>query len=374
MKENFKEQYFTAVRTGLLLMIMGYTTVSCSLLEGASPWVLLLLALYTGTMAAKELFSRKVRGFMLAAAVLLLVGMFAVFGRSTVLIGILTAYEILSFLHPTAGWYLLPLGLNAVGSGDFFSHLTISLLLCIVYMQHDRIVEALHRQTKEDTIAEQSLKHDINIKEHMMKEELEKNLLMAENKVLEERTQLSQTLHDKLGHNINGSVYQLEAVKVLMEKDPDKARSMTQAVIDQLRTGMDEIRAILRNKRPEKYKLAAIQLEKLCSDCRCKGIEASFKTTGDLSVIPEALLEVILDNCFEAVSNSFKYSKCSTIAINIHVLNKMVRCSITDNGIGCKEFTDGMGLSGMRRRVRSVNGILEIESDMGFSVNMLLPL
>ena len=54
-------------------------------------------------------------------------------------------------------------------------------------------------------------------------------------------------------------------------------------------------------------------------------------------------------------------------------MNKFVRCSIKDNGAGCKEVADGMGISGMRRRVRQANGILEIVSDIGFTVNMLLP-
>ena len=117
-----------------------------------------------------------------------------------------------------------------------------------------------------------------------------------------------------------------------------------------------------------------MQLEKLCEDCRSKGIEAELVTQGDFASIPENLLEVILDNSFEAVSNSFKYSKCTQITINIHVMNKVIRCSVTDNGKGCGELAEGMGISGMRRRVRQVNGILEISSEMGFSVNMLLPL
>ena len=137
---------------------------------------------------------------------------------------------------------------------------------------------------------------------------------------------------------------------------------------------MDEIRAILRKKRPEKHLLAAAQLEKLCEDCRAKGIAASLFTEGELSSVPENYLEIILDNSFEAVSNSLKYSGCTEIKINICVMNKFVRCSIADNGRGCAEVADGMGISGMRRRVRQVNGILEIEPDMGFKVNMLLPL
>ncbi len=60
--------------------------------------------------------------------------------------------------------------------------------------------------------------------------------------------------------------------------------------------------------------------------------------------------------------------------MKIHVMNQIVRCSIKDNGIGCEEIVDGMGISGMRQRVRSVNGILNFEAETGFAINMLLPL
>ena len=376
MNEKLGTQYFTAVRTGLLLMIMAYMILSCSLLTGASHPVLLLLALFTGAMTVKELFDGRGKSVFFAVSAVLLVIIFRIFGKSVLILGVFFAFELLSLFKPPPGWYVLPIVLSIVNMDRIADNLALSVLLCVIYVQHDHVVETLQRRAKEDTLAEQSLKHDIDQKEHMMKKELEKNLLAAENQVLEERARLSQTLHDKLGHNINGSVYQLEAVKLLMEKDPEKARSMIQAVIDQLRSGMDEIRAILRNKRPEKHRLAAVQLEKLCEDCRSKGIEAEFVTVGDLSAVPDNYLDIILDNSFEAVSNSFKYSKCTKISISIHVMNKVVRCTVRDNGAGCMDVRDGMGISGMRRRIRRVNGILEIESDigMGFSVNMLLPM
>ena len=159
-----------------------------------------------------------------------------------------------------------------------------------------------------------------------------------------------------------------------MEKDPEKSRAMTQAVIDQLRTGMDEIRGILRKERPEKRELALLQLYKLCEDCNGKGVETEFGSEGDLSLIGDELWEVILDNAFEAVSNSMKYAHCKHIDIRLVVMNKMVRCSIRDDGVGCKEIHDGMGISGMRRRVRAVGGTLGFETEAGFTVTMLLPL
>lgn len=375
MSEQLRENYFLAVRIGLLLIMEVYIALSQFILIGASARVLLLLALFVGTMTGRELVGRDKKWILFGMSVLLLIVMLAVLGKEFLLLGILLCYEWISNVKPGIVWYFMPLAIACVPSGTGISiQIMLTLLLGVIYIQHDFVVESYRKQTEEDTVLEQRLKHNIYKKEHEIQEEKKRGLLMAENQVLEERAQLSQTLHDKLGHSINGSVYQLEAIKVLMEKEPETSEKMIQTVIDQLRTGMDEIRGILRKERPKKYKLAILQLEKLCEECRQKGVEASLVTEGDLSGVPEKYLEIILDNAYEAVSNSLKYAKCTEIDMKIHVMNQIVRCSIKDNGIGCGEIVDGMGISGMRHRVRDVNGILNFDTETGFTINMLLPL
>lgn len=375
MEERFREYYFVLLRIALLLILEIYIVLSQSVLTGASVKALLLLALFIGVDAGKELAERRLGILFLAAEGVLLILIILTLGTAFTLLGIFLCYEAITYFRPGWLWYLAPLGLACVpGTTEVSIQLMITVLMGMIYFQHDFVVESYRKQTKEDTVAEQELKHSMYQREHEMQEEVRRGLLMAENQMLEERAELSQTLHDKLGHNINGSVYQLEAVKVLMEKEPETSKKMIQAVIDQLRSGMDEIRAILRKERPKKYKLAILQLEKLCEDCRLKGVEAELVTEGELKEIPERYLEVILDNAYEAVSNSLKYAKCSKIKISVHVLNRVVRCSISDNGAGCSEVIDGMGISGMRKRVREVNGILDFETEAGFAINMLLPL
>ena len=375
MGERFREHYFLLLRIALLLLLEGYIILSQSVLTGASAGVLLLLALLIGVIAGKELVGRRYQLIFLGIGGVLWIFILLNVNTAFSLLGVYLGYELVSYWKPHMFFYCVPLGFAFIpGNTEDFVPFMIAILIGIIYWQHDFVVEAYRKQTKEDTIAEQTLKHNMNRREHEMQEEVRKSYLMAENQMLEERAELSQTLHDKLGHNINGSVYQLEAVKVLMEKEPEASKKMIQAVIDQLRSGMDEIRLILRKERPKKYKLAVLQLEKLCEDCRAKGVEAELIVEGELKDIPEKYLEVVLDNAYEAVSNSMKYAKCSKIRISIHVLNQMIRCSISDNGIGCKEIVDGMGISGMRKRVREVNGILDFESEAGFTINMLLPL
>lgn len=386
-----KEKYFLIARIIIMLLFCMYGVSGIEQKTGVSVQILLLVSLYISSICLKEFVEGKKAFFFIGVSAILLAGLLYFGGTSFIFLVAFLYYEILLSFKANKLWYYLIyltviierivlVKISGESPMAFLTQIIILTFMMIFYMQHEFVVTDYEKQMMEDTITQQDLKRDMRIQESTAKEQMKKNLLMSENKVLEERAALSQTLHDKLGHNINGSIYQLEAIKVIMDKDPDKARGMTQAVIDQLRTGMDEIRAILRKERPEKKQMTLLQLYQLCEDCNNKGVEAELSNEGDLSRVPDNMWEVILDNAFEAVTNSMKYSKCKRIDISIVVMNKMVRCSIADDGVGCDKIEDGMGISGMRKRIREAGGTIDFESkndsgmQKGFKVNMLLPL
>jgi len=384
MNDKIKDNYFFISRLFLMLVLIFCSIVSVYLSgeravfneTGVSIKVLLLVSFYIGCMALKELFSDFKKRIFLFLSVLAVMGLYIFGGKCFLLLLIFTAYEVLSeFPRIDYGWYFVPVLIAFLDTplGHLMQFL-VAFFLMVIYIQHNFVVKDYKNRMVEDTLLEQGLKRDMREQEYAAKAELRRNILQTENQILEERASLSQTLHDKLGHSINGSIYQLEGVKVLMDKDPERSKGMIQAVIDQLRSGMDEIRAILRKERPEKKEMAMLELYKLCEDCNDKGIETKLDVDGDIAVISDVIWEVILDNAFEAVSNSMKYAKCKNIEIKLKVMNKMVRCSVRDDGIGCADFEDGMGISGMRQRVRAVNGTLSFEAEVGFTVNMILPL
>lgn len=378
MGKRLKETYFLAVRMMLLFCFCIYGLTYRLEEAEVSVTMLLLLALYIGTIALKEMFRNWKKGVFLLAGAGVVVAILHFGGNAYFLLSYFMAYEILSYLRERfdvrAFWYLFPgVLLLMPGPCETLTKLTYLIFLLICYYQHDFVVRSYRKQTLEDTMLEQRLKKDMYQKEFETKAELQRSMLKAENQILEDRASLSQALHDKLGHGINGSIYQLEAIKLLMKKDPERSGAMIQTVIDQLRTSMDEIRAILRKERPEKKELALLQLYKLCEDCNAKGVEATLETAGDVSLVPEMAWEVILDNAFEAVTNAMKYAKCKKIMIKIIVMNQMIRCSISDDGKGCAEIKEGMGIAGMRRRVREAGGTISFETETGFTVNMLLP-
>ncbi len=376
MNERIRENYFVFIRLTLLVVLSLYGIIDEAKETGVSVKILLLVSLYISLMSIKELTTGTKKKIIAFIGVILFLAVFYFGKDSFYLLGMFCIYEILS-LFPKIDykWYFVPIlvSLFNLASGDIIRPIVL-FMMSILYIQHNFVIKGYQKRLHEDIEAEHKLKKNMREQEYAAKEQMKRNMLQTENQILEERAQISQTLHDKLGHNINGSVYQLEGAKVLMDKDPEKTKSMLQAVIDQLRTGMDEIRAILRKERPKKKELAMLQLFKLCEDCNSKGVEATLETEGDVEKIADNIWEVILDNAFEAVSNSMKYSKCKHINMKLVVLNKMIRCSIIDDGIGCKKFDDGMGISGMRQRIRSVNGSLSFETEAGFTVNMIIPI
>lgn len=374
MEKQFQWDFFLAVRMGLLLVLEIYIVVSHYILAGVSAWVLLLLAFFTGASAGKELAEKKGRWIMAGVSCILCVCIIWFLGKEFLLLGIYTIFEMLYIVKPGILWYFIPVILAFVPGWDATGAQILEILILgIVYIQNDFVVDYYKEIVKNDVVSSQQLKKNLYKKEDELREEINKRRLRVQNQILEERASLSQALHDKLGHAVNGSIYQLEAVKLVMEKKPEVAKSMTQAVIDELRNCMDEIRAILRNETPKKHEMALIQLDKLCMECRQKGIEAEFFMDGELSQVPEDYLEIILDNAYEAISNSLKYSGCTKIEIKIYVMNKIVRCMVSDNGKGCGKLIDGMGISGMRKRIRAVNGVIGFEMENGFSINMLFP-
>ena len=376
MSENIRDKNFLLIKLTLLIVFSVYGIMNAVNETGVSVKILLLVSLYIGCLAAKEFMKGSGKMACLALSCIIALLLIYMGGRYFVPFGFLSAYELLS-LFPDIDYkfYFVPLIGTLIDTPiGFLTLFVIVFMMATLYIQQNYVIKELIKRTRSDLETEQNLKKEMQYQEYSAKAELNKSMLNAQNKILEDRAELSQTLHDRLGHNINGSIYQLEGVKVLMDKDPDKAKTMVQAVIAQLRTGMDEIRAILRKERPEKRKIAMLHLYELCEDCNKKGVEANLTTEGDASQVPDNLWEVILDNAYEAVSNSMKYAKCKHINIVIVVMNKMVRCSIEDDGIGCAKIEDGMGISGMRQRARSVNGMISFETEAGFKVTMLLPI
>lgn len=335
-----------------------------------------LVAVFVFTTIAFEL--QEDRKWIWLLLSVLLVGVMAAYYKEPVLV---TPWVVIVYLDCIAYWrinfwfsFLCYVTLFQT-TGSISNLFMYCSLLLVIYYQNTVVIRKCNDSINSSAREEYELKEHMNIQQENFKKEIERRNLYSENKILEDREKLFQQLHDGLGHSINGSVYQLEAAKVLIEDKPEQSKQIMQGVIDNLRGSMDEIRMIFRKEKPSKSQMAIIQLVSLCEECKDKyGIEAQFKIDGDEKRIPAKILDVILDNTYEAVTNALKYSKCTQLWISITVLNQRIRCDIQDNGKGCEEIEEGMGIQGMKNRIRAVNGILDIHGEAGFEIRMLFPI
>lgn len=377
MKEQIRENYFPLLKLIVVLLMEIYIIIFTEILAGATGEVLLFLALFLAAIIGFEFMPGNKRFLFLAleaSAVFILVFFFE---QNFTLLLAITILDVKSMLRKEnlVGYVTVFLLFFFAPVDKLKFYILPVFLIMVIYFQHKSIIESYKRQLSEDRHEEEQLKKSIHRKQEEHLELVRKSRIDSENRVLEERTRISQALHDKLGHSINGSVYQLEACKALIDHDQAQTEGRLQAVIDNLRESMNEIRDILRRERPDKQKMALLQLHGLCEECKSKyGIDAELTIEGDSTLISDRLWEIILDNTFEAFTNALKYADCTQIKITLLIVNKLVRCTISDNGVGVVRLDDGMGIAGMRKRVRSVNGILDFETQAGFIINMLLPL
>ena len=208
MSENIRDKNFLLIKLTLLIVFSVYGIMKTVDGTGVSVKVLLLVSLYIGCMAAGEFFTgiRKVICIIASCVIFVMLVIFA--GRYFVPFGFLSIYEILS-LFPDIDHrvYFAPLIFTIIETPiGFLTLFVMVFMMATLYIQQNYVVKELINRTKDDLETEQNLKKEMLHQEYSARAELNKSMLNAQNKILEDRASLSQTLHDRLGHNINGSI------------------------------------------------------------------------------------------------------------------------------------------------------------------------
>ncbi|ASW42472.1 sensor histidine kinase [Clostridium isatidis] len=265
--------------------------------------------------------------------------------------------------------YFIPI--YFIKNSNEISTIFISSIILLISIINDSIKKGQLLKYSELEIKQGILISNLNnklIKEKDMQEQI---LHTAR---LEERNEISIRLHDKIGHTISGTLLQLEAAKIIFDVDPKKSISILDSCINNLREGMDDIRAVLRNIRPKEEELGINRIKKILDE-KIKGtnIKGKVKYEGDLEKISFKIWLLFIQVTTEITTNSIKYSNCDLIAINLEVLKKFIKLEIKDNGIGCQNIKNGIGISSIEERVENLGGKLILNGDEGFSVIILIP-
>lgn len=187
---------------------------------------------------------------------------------------------------------------------------------------------------------------------------------------IKERNRIAREIHDNLGHSIAGILLQLQASQKLFDRDGDKSRELLNKSIVELSSSLTLLRDTVHNIRPMES-LGIEYIKKIIENFSFCPVD--LKYTGDFNGLSAVQLEMLQTNIKEALTNASKYSKATRVDISIDINDKFIRLYIKDNGIGCTSIKEGLGISGMKERIKNIGGSISISSDNGFIIVCIIP-
>jgi len=208
-------------------------------------------------------------------------------------------------------------------------------------------------------------------------EQLAKRLMEAQE---EERKRISRELHDDIGQRVALLAIELDIVRqqLTAESELRERIEQLQASASELGTDLHLLSHALHSSKLKHLGLEAA-LRELCSrmsNSQGLVVELNCGKASNLVMGDEAL--ALYRVAQEALNNVFRHSKATKANIALEYSDTHAKLVISDNGRGfdLKANSDGIGLVGMRERLRAVGGEFRIFSaaENGSEIHASVPL
>ncbi|NML21854.1 histidine kinase [Pseudoflavitalea sp. G-6-1-2] len=179
----------------------------------------------------------------------------------------------------------------------------------------------------------------------------------------QERQRMARDLHDGLG-------CRLAAVKLGLSRIPAAhavQQQSLQQVMDQLDTGISELRWLSRNMMPESLLTLGLQdaLKDLCSSVMNPQLRVTYNAYNIDEALPLATQTMIYRMIQEIIGNAVNHANASALMLQCSQEEDSFFITVEDNGIGFNtnnHHAEGMGMKNIRNRVEYFNGQFHIES------------
>jgi signal transduction histidine kinase len=190
-----------------------------------------------------------------------------------------------------------------------------------------------------------------------------------------ERRRIERDLHDGAQQRLIGIGIGLSRARALCESDPATAASMLDTLREELRSAHDDVRDLAQGVYPP------VLTE--------HGLEAALQSAADRSTVPVTISlgrlrrhppsteAAVYFCCVEALQNAAKHGSASRILLAGDADDSTLWISVTDDGGGFDPdtATAGSGIVGMRDRLGSIGGRLEVStSARGATLRCVVPI
>jgi signal transduction histidine kinase len=200
------------------------------------------------------------------------------------------------------------------------------------------------------------------------REELETEQRRAD--LLDERSRIAREIHDVLAHSLGALGIQIQAARAVLadQGDIDRAGEILAAAQRMAAEGLVETRRAVHALRagtlPLDEELARV------SDTHAQRyhVPATFDVGGSPAPLPPDATVALLRVAQESLVNAAKHAAGQGVAVRLDYCDADVRLTVRndlppgsgpDGGAGVSTVNGGYGLTGMRERLRLLNGTLQ---------------
>jgi signal transduction histidine kinase len=269
------------------------------------------------------------------------------------------------FIPPVHSFHVL----NGV---QFFGLLTFALSSGIIIA----IAEAWRREMDALQVAQGELEHrvrertlELDNANHSLRE-LTARLLQLQD---EERRRFARELHDSVGQTLAALAMNLATSQADIEKLSETVRTLqdSAAMVQDMSKEIRTISHLLHPPLLDEAGLSSALRWFIQGFVERSGIEVDLDLADDFGRLPRELETTIFRVVQECLTNIHRHSGSPIAKIRLARSEKAVRVQIEDEGKGIPQDkraemissgTVGVGIRGMRERIRQLGGSLEIES------------
>jgi len=219
--------------------------------------------------------------------------------------------------------------------------------------------------------------------------------------VMRERQRLARDLHDSVSQALSSISMTAQSLVSAWQRDPAEGERRTHRLEELARLAFAEMRALLRELRPDTAaNVAGTPAKAGVADVKALGLQAALRKLtailapetpvirldfSEYSPQPQPVEEELYLICREALSNAIRHSRARLVRVNAsHNLDR-ISIVVSDDGVGFDpdeqriatlQYPDrGIGLQTMNERARALGGSCHVASRVGLgtAVDISLP-
>jgi signal transduction histidine kinase len=180
----------------------------------------------------------------------------------------------------------------------------------------------------------------------------------------EERRRLRRDLHDGLGAQLAALTMQVNGARRLVRIDPTGAEGELDALQEELRAAIADIRRLVHGLRPpaldEFGLVAALRSRLVAFESGAGGIATELRATGEDRTLPAAVEVAVYRIAEEALTNVARHADARGVLVAL-VIGDAVTLEIVDDGRGLPARREpGVGVHSMRERSEELGGSFAI--------------